>query len=103
MFNADEVYTQGGCYQLFIILRLVFPESKPFYDQVNGHAYTKIDGKLYDINGYAIAATWRMKKGLLTNGFDEPRIMRQAHRWQFDQPGTWTGVDLGRELKDVGR
>lgn len=45
------VYTEGGCYKFFEILKSVFPQSKAWYDGIDCHVYTEIEGKFYDIKG----------------------------------------------------
>ncbi len=46
-----RIFTNGSCYQLFLILKTVFPQAVCWYDPVIGHAYTEIDGRFYDITG----------------------------------------------------
>ena len=46
-----KIFTQGGCYQLFEIIKAVFPDAEAFYDPVIGHVYTLHGGKYYDIKG----------------------------------------------------
>ena len=43
------MYTEGSCYHFYLILKEVFPDAEPYYD--NDHIVTKIDGKFYDITG----------------------------------------------------
>lgn len=48
-FFIEFIFTRGSCYQLYKILKVLFPESLPYY---NGeHVITLIDGQYYDING----------------------------------------------------
>ena len=47
--SAKDVYLNGGCYNFFVILRNVFPESKAYYN--GNHIATMINNKLYDITG----------------------------------------------------
>ena len=53
--NSDKyiktIYTQGGCYQLYIVLSELYPEAEPFISSSLDHIITKIDNKYYDING----------------------------------------------------
>lgn len=46
-----EVFTLGGCYRLYKVLKTAFPSAKCWYDQVDCHVYTEIDGVFYDIRG----------------------------------------------------
>jgi len=47
--GSQQVYTEGSCYHFYLILKEVFPDAEPFYDE--DHIVTKIDGKFYDITG----------------------------------------------------
>ena len=44
------IYTNGGCYQFYKVLKLLYPEAEAY--KIKGpHVVTKIDGKYYDITG----------------------------------------------------
>ena len=43
------VYRHGGCYELFRVLRTVWPKAQPWF--IDGHVYTKINNRWYDIDG----------------------------------------------------
>lgn len=45
--GSEKVYTQGSCYQLYLILKYIFPEAYYNCD----HVITKIKNVYYDING----------------------------------------------------
>lgn len=47
--GSQQVYTNGSCYHFYLILKQVFPQALPYYD--NDHIITKIDDKFYDITG----------------------------------------------------
>ena len=49
--DADHVFTQGRCYELWLIVRTVYPDAKPLYDPIVGHVYIKHEGAVYDITG----------------------------------------------------
>ena len=74
--EAELVYTNGGCYGLFRILRSIYPQAEAYYDPIIGHVYTEIDGKLYDIRGRA-----RISLDKLDRMRDDSRLMRKVHRW----------------------
>jgi len=48
-FFIEHIYTRGGCYQLYKVLKVIFPEAVPYFD--GAHVATLIDSKLWDING----------------------------------------------------
>lgn len=74
--EAGIVYTRGGCYGLYEILRVVFPEADAYYDPIEGHVYTKIGNFFYDITGRV-----PIKLDKLVRMRDDPRLMRKVHRW----------------------
>lgn len=47
--GSQQVYTEGSCYHFYLILKEVFPDAEPWYD--NEHIVTKIGDKFYDITG----------------------------------------------------
>lgn len=49
--QADVMFTQGKCYQLYLMLSDLYPQAVAWYEPVDGHVFTEIDGKFYDING----------------------------------------------------
>lgn len=44
-----RIYTNGGCFHLFTILRQIWPQARPWSDC--GHVWTEIGGRFYDIEG----------------------------------------------------
>lgn len=49
--QADVMFTNGKCFQLYLMLADLYPQAVAWYDAVDGHVMTQIDGKFYDING----------------------------------------------------
>lgn len=47
--GSQQVYTEGSCYHFYLILKEVFPEAEPWFDE--DHILTKIGDKFYDITG----------------------------------------------------
>ena len=49
----EHIFMNGGCYQLYQILKAIFPEANPYIAGYPGcaHIATLINGKLYDIGG----------------------------------------------------
>lgn len=45
------LFTEGCCFELFVIARTVFPRVEPLYSQREGHVYLALDGRLFDIRG----------------------------------------------------
>ena len=53
--NSDEyikyIYTEGGCYQFYLLLKLLYPKAIPYISIDRQHVITRIDNKFYDIRG----------------------------------------------------
>ncbi len=47
--NSVVIFTQGGCYDFYKILKEEYPEAEPYYD--SDHVITKIGENYYDITG----------------------------------------------------
>lgn len=47
--GCQQVYTEGSCYHFYLILKEVFHNAKPYFDE--DHVVTKIGDKFYDITG----------------------------------------------------
>lgn len=77
--NAEYVYTNGSCYKLFNILKVVFVDAEAYYDPIEGHVYTKINNQFYDINGVQ-----RVNKSKLVKMRSDPTLMKKVHRWHIN-------------------
>ena len=66
----------GGCYDLFLLLRTIYPEARPYYAPDPGHAAVQIGGVLYDIRG-----TIKNPKDFSPMGLDYHRRQHAPHRW----------------------
>lgn len=49
-FFIREIYTHGGCYQLYKVLKVLFPDAMAYTIDMR-HVATMIDGELWDIDG----------------------------------------------------
>lgn len=47
--NAEHRFTHGGCYQLYAVLKELYPNAIAWEDA--GHIVTEIDGVFYDVTG----------------------------------------------------
>lgn len=47
--GSQQVFTEGSCYHFYLILKEVFEDAQPYYDQ--DHIVTKIGDRFYDITG----------------------------------------------------
>jgi hypothetical protein len=46
-----RLYSEGQCYNFALIIRSIRPEAEIRYAYVEGHVYTEVGGRLYDIRG----------------------------------------------------
>jgi hypothetical protein len=74
-------YMNGGCWELFRILRGLWPEAQPYHTwiEISGHVATKIGTHLYDIRG-------RVKRPILyqpmtCESWPSLRRGHRPHRW----------------------
>ncbi|MEJ1353100.1 MAG: hypothetical protein RPU39_00225 [Candidatus Sedimenticola sp. (ex Thyasira tokunagai)] len=74
--GSVAVYTQGGCFQFYLILRAAWSDAQPWYDGVEGHVLTKLGKRFYDITG-------EIRQPNVYPLAREPRIARSAHRWSY--------------------
>lgn len=57
-----KIFTEGSCYKLFVLLKVVFPTAKAYWSDRCNHCITEIDGKYYDIGG-KINKTYMLDNG----------------------------------------
>jgi hypothetical protein len=49
--SINSIYLNGSCLNLYMILKVLYPTSEPYYDPIVGHIITRIDDRYYDITG----------------------------------------------------
>jgi hypothetical protein len=49
--DMARLYSQGQCYNFALIIKSVRPKAVIHYAYAEGHVYTEVGGRLYDING----------------------------------------------------
>lgn len=70
--NTIYVFTNGSCFDFYLMLKLFEPSAIPYYD--SNHVITKIGKRFYDINGEVERLThYDLRK--------EPRILKDAYTW----------------------
>tara|TARA_R110000851_G_scaffold96879_1_gene210100 strand:- start:69 stop:392 length:324 start_codon:yes stop_codon:yes gene_type:complete len=47
----SKIFTKGSCFRLYKVLKVVFPDAKPYWSDIDNHCITKIEGEFYDIGG----------------------------------------------------
>jgi hypothetical protein len=74
--DSVRVYTLGSCYRFYLILKNIYPAAEPYYNIIEGHVITKIDGRYYDITGE-----------VSPDGYfplhNELNILNQANDWMY--------------------
>lgn len=71
--DAVARFTQGGCFQLHLLLRALDDTAEPWYDA--DHVITRIGDRFYDITG-------PVPPGLHQPLSAEPRSHRDAFNWR---------------------
>ena len=67
------IYMEGGCYQLHLMLKKIWPQALPVINTTGDHVGILFDGSAYDING---VVTWGYR------GMDDNDISK-ASGWSF--------------------
>lgn len=49
--DVEWIGQNGKCYQVACLLKHIYPNAEIVYDDIVGHVYTRINGRLYDITG----------------------------------------------------
>lgn len=76
-YYIQFIFIQGGCYQLFKVLKTLDNRAMPYIDSNNkDHIITRIGGCFYDINGLASNEGYIP----LTN-----EMANKAKRWSFSK------------------
>ena len=75
--DMTAIFTRGSCYELYEIMRVIWPDAEPHYHWVGGHVYVKIGHWFYDING---------RHRRLPDGYTSD--MRKE--WTSDRPHRWS-------------
>ena len=55
--DFSHIFKNGGCYRFHKLVSCVFPEAEAYYDPIEGHVYTLIDGRFFDISGERVEGT----------------------------------------------
>lgn len=76
-FFIEYIYTNGGCYQLYKILKTIFFDAEPYIILSKTHVVTKIGDKFYDINGEYINND---NADILPMNED---LQKEAEEWSF--------------------
>ena len=76
-FFIEHIYMNGGCYQLYKVIKSVFPDAEPYFSKELVHIAAMVDGKLYDIRGPIDEKT--------VGGFVlmTPEQCQEAESWSF--------------------
>lgn len=81
--EAEEVYTEGACFQFYLILKSICPYAEPWYDCHVGHVYTKVGDKYYDVKGQLKDDTI-LKRVVNLLEEDWHHIYKEAPDWRFE-------------------
>ena len=57
-----KIFTEGSCFRLYRILKVISPKSKPYWSDRDNHCITRIGEKYYDIGG-EVKAEYTKEKG----------------------------------------
>ena len=74
--DIERAGLNGNCHAVAQMLRTIWPSARIMYSPAEGHVYTEIDDKFYDIRGRCMFPPRDLQP---MNYRDE-----QPHRWQPD-------------------
>jgi hypothetical protein len=49
--DMERLFTNGQCYAFHLFIRALRPAAEAWYSRIEGHVYSCLDGRLYDIRG----------------------------------------------------
>lgn len=49
--DIERLYLEGQCYNFALIIKTIRPEAMVHYSYKEGHVYTEVGNRLYDIRG----------------------------------------------------
>ena len=92
---STYIFKNGGCFMLYKIIKLLYPKAEAYYDQIEGHVYTKVNQKYYDITGECeYNEKWIKLK-------DEPKLFKDAEKWSCNFNNSFWHVNtLPEDYKD---
>lgn len=84
--DNEHYFLNGGCWELFVFLRRLFPEAKPYHTWTEfvGHVATGIGGHLYDIRGRVKRPD--LYQPMTINGWPSLKRGHKPHRWSKTYP-----------------
>lgn len=79
--DSEHYFTKGGCWELFRVLRQLWPEAQPFHTwkEFPGHVATKIGPHIYDIRGRVRRPS--LYEPMVCGGFPSLNSGHRPHRW----------------------
>lgn len=105
-FYIEYIYTCGGCYQLYKVLKVLWPSAKPYLSVQTTHIITKIGSYYFDINGEVkvngnfLPLTSEKEKEAITWSFAANNELYFGHCPVCDEPIT---IDRNKLIyKDYG-
>lgn len=74
--DMERLFMEGCCYAFHLILRAQRPAAEAWYSRIEGHVYTRLDGRFYDIRGARLTVPDD------TAPLDH-RLSDKPHRWRL--------------------
>lgn len=76
--SMPDIFKYGGCFELFRILRVLYPNAEAWYAWQQGHVYTKIGEYWYDIDGKHV----KIIDKIAFKRMDDPGQVHRAFKWK---------------------
>ena len=78
--DALDRFRCGSCFGVFRLIKAFCPEAEAWYSPEEGHVFTKVGGKFYEIGGRVV----RPPKDTLPINQCKPRLAVDACGWRYD-------------------
>jgi len=105
-FFIEYIYTRGGCYQLYKVLKSLWPSAQPYLGVHMAHVITKIGDCYFDINGEVkidgdfLPMTDEEEREVATWSFAENNELYLGHCPVCDEPITIDRNNLIKTKED---
>ena len=74
------IFTHGGCYQLYLMIKAIYPEAEAYYSHSEGHVYTWLGEFFVDITGEILPPNDVVKM--------DANLHRRARDWRVNGEAT---------------
>lgn len=93
--SQRDIFTQGSCFYLFLILNSLFLAAEAWYSDMDGHYIVKLEDNYYDIGGKIDSNYIEGRK------YKKVTNVKQLESSKLHKYGDKTGVSYSKYLKTI--